>query len=230
LSEPSPEPRILIVEDDTSIGLGLRMNLQREGYRVQLSDDGATGLQRIREEPWDLVILDIMLPRLNGYEILGAMAAEQIVTPVLLLTARNDESEKVVGLDLGAVDYVTKPFGVQELLARVRAVLRRHPNVPRSQFRFGDVRIDTSIREVTKDGDAVSLTATEFSVLEALLRAHGGTLTRKEIFEAVWGKDHHGTRRTIDNFVAQLRSKLEDNPTAPEHLLTVRGIGYRLAL
>ena len=223
--------RILIVEDDTSIGLGLRMNLEREGYRVQLAEDGELALHRIRDESWDLIILDVMLPKLNGYEILMAMAQERIATPVLVLSARTEDKDKVTGLDLGAEDYVTKPFSVSELLARVRAALRRRRAASRSDqlFRFGDVTVDIHTREVKKKDTPVELTLTEFNVLQVLVRSGGRTMTRQQIFEAVWGKDHHGTQRTIDNFVAQLRSKLEDNPAAPAHLVTIRGIGYRLA-
>jgi DNA-binding response OmpR family regulator len=223
--------RILIVEDDTSIGLGLRMNLEREGYRVQLAEDGELALHRIRDENWDLIILDVMLPKLNGYEILMAMAQERIATPVLVLSARTEDKDKVTGLDLGAEDYVTKPFSVSELLARVRVALRRRRTANRSHqlFRFGDVTVDIHTREVKKNDTPVELTLTEFNVLQALVLSRGRTMTRQQIFEAVWGKDHHGTQRTIDNFVAQLRSKLEDNPAAPAHLVTIRGIGYRLA-
>jgi DNA-binding response OmpR family regulator len=226
--------RILVVEDDTSIQLGLRMNLQREGYDVGIADDGALALERIRSEAWDLVILDLMLPKLNGYEILGAMAEERIPTPVLVLSARTDEDARVMGLDLGAQDYITKPFSVRELLARVRASMRRGNYSrldanPASSWTFGEVSVDTRTREVHKDGTLIELTATEFNVLEVLIRADGRSLTRRQIFEAVWGKEHHGTHRTIDNFVAQLRGKLEENATEPAHLLTVRGVGYRLA-
>jgi DNA-binding response OmpR family regulator len=227
---------ILVVEDDPSIQLGLRMNLEREGHRVTIADNGETGLDHIRTQPWTLVILDVMLPRRNGYEVLTAMRAEGITTPVLVLSARSEEKDKVMGLDLGAEDYMTKPFGVRELLARVRASLRRNhgaaipppPATPRI-YRFGDVSVNIGTREVLKDDAHVELTVTEFNVLSALLRADGQALTREQIFDAVWGSGHHGTHRTIDNFVAQLRSKLEANPTAPDHLLTVRGVGYRLS-
>lgn len=220
--------RILVVEDDSSIALGLRMALERHGYEVALSDDGVQGLERASSEPWDLIILDVMLPRLNGYEFLGAMRTQQMTTPVLMLSARTSEVDKVMGLDLGAEDYITKPFGVPELLARVRAALRRRKPRP-TMWRFGGVVVDATTREVTKDGERVQLTATEFDVLAVLVRADGGILTRAQIFEAVWGASHHGTHRTVDNFIAQLRAKLEDDPRAPDHLLTARGVGYRLS-
>jgi DNA-binding response OmpR family regulator len=226
---------ILVVEDDPSIQLGLRMNLEREGHRVTIADNGETGLEHLRTQSWGLVILDVMLPLRNGYEVLTAMRDEGISIPVLILSARGEEEEKVIGLDLGAEDYMTKPFGVRELLARVRVALRRNQNAPPSGgpttpriYRFGEVRVNLGTREVVKEGAPVELTVTEFNVLSALLRADGQALTREQIFDAVWGSGHHGTHRTIDNFIAQLRSKLEDNPTAPTHLLTVRGVGYRL--
>jgi len=240
----------LVVEDDPSISLGLRMNLEAEGYEVAVAEDGETGLERVREG-WDLLILDVMLPRLNGYEIMGALRATQDKTPVLMLSARTAELDKVMGLELGADDYVTKPFGVAELLARVRAALRRNrkrgeeaahaaarapvdaqPSTTGADyaqpFRFGDVEIDLHKREVLKAGSVVDLTAKEFDVLLTLARARGGVMSRKQIFDIVWGPKHHGTTRTIDNFLAQLRAKLEDDPAAPKHLVTVRGVGYRL--
>jgi DNA-binding response OmpR family regulator len=225
---PNEQARILVVEDDSSILLGLRMALQTEGYEVGTAEDGERGLELARAEHWDLVILDIMLPKLNGFEFLGTLRAERIAMPVLVLSARTGEVDKVMGLDLGAVDYMTKPFSLPELLARVRAALRRHDSVP-PRWSFGQVAVDPETHQVRKSGEDVELTATEFKVLAALMRAKGRALSREQIFEEVWGPSHHGTPRTIDNFVAQLRSKLEDDPTCPRHLLTVRGHGYRIA-
>lgn len=229
MSPTEPNARILIVEDDPSIQLGLRMNLEREGHRVELAGDGEAALSQLREGGYDLCILDLMLPRLNGYELLERLRSEGLVVPVLILSARTNDDDKVMGLDLGAEDFVTKPFSVPELLARVRAALRRRPGgVTPSRFRFGEVVVDTATREVTRAGELVELTVTEFNILAALARAEGSTLTRDQIFQVVWGRDHHGTRRTIDNFIAQLRGKLEEDPAAPSHLVTVRGVGYRL--
>jgi DNA-binding response OmpR family regulator len=229
-SNESRGSAILVVEDDPSIQLGLKMNLEREGYEVAVAEDGAEGFDQLRNRPFDLLILDVMLPKLNGYELLRMMQREGMTTPVLVLSARTDDEDKVRGLDLGADDYVTKPFSVPELLARVRAALRRNPAPPpASVWRFGDVIVNPATREVHKGDELVELTVTEFNVLSTLAKNDGQALSREEIFEAVWGKGHHGTHRTIDNFIAQLRSKLEDDPADPDYLLTVRGVGYRLA-
>ncbi len=237
MSTPSPAARILIVEDDPSIQLGLRMNLESEGYQTSIAEDGAIAMTLLREEHWDLIILDVMLPKLNGYEVLTRMRSEGIHTPVLVLSARTGENDKVMGLDLGAEDYISKPFSVPELLARVRAALRRRANHNTDNnsnndlsWNFGSVSVDPRTREVRLEGEPVELTVTEFNILLALARAAGRSLTREQIFEAVWGPEHHGTHRTIDNFVGQLRHKLEPDPASPQHLLTVRGVGYRLAL
>jgi DNA-binding response OmpR family regulator len=222
--------KILIVEDDASILLGLRMNLEGAGYEVETAEDGQTGLTLARARRFDLVLLDVMLPKMNGYELVSALRQDGDETPVLLLTAKNTEIDKIMGLDLGADDYVTKPFSLGELLARVRANIRRGAgSAPEpGTFTFGDVAVDVGTREVRKSGALVELTATEFDVLAALHRAKGRILSRRQILDAVWGQNHHGTERTVDNFVAQLRAKLEMDPSAPEHILTVRGVGYRL--
>jgi DNA-binding response OmpR family regulator len=222
--------RILLVEDDTSIVIGLRMNLEREGYEVELAEDGDTALERIREGDFDLVLLDVMLPKRNGYEVLDALRKEGNLTPVLMLSARSAEMDKVMGLDLGADDYIPKPFSVAELLARVRAGLRRGRAQAESNalWRMRDIDVDPERHQVRKAGRDVDLTAKEFEVLMLLKRASGRVLSRQAIFDHVWGDSHHGTLRTIDNFISQLRSKLEDDPASPRHLLTVRGVGYRL--
>lgn len=223
--------RILVVEDDPSISLGLRMNLEAEGHAVQVADDGETGLEMAREVGLDLVILDVMLPKLNGLEVLRTLRQEGHMVPIIVLSARGAEMDKVVGLELGAEDYITKPFGLAELLARVKAVLRRGALVrqgPAPQdTRFGDIEVRHGSRQVLRAGEPVELTATEFDVLWCLVEARGRVLTREEILAHVWGPAHHGTVRTIDNFLLQLRSKLEVDPQEPRHLLTVRGVGYR---
>jgi two-component system alkaline phosphatase synthesis response regulator PhoP len=222
--------RILLIEDDPSIVIGLRMNLEREGYAVELAEDGETGLVRATAGAFDLILLDVMLPKRNGYEVLDALRKQRIDTPVLMLSARSAEMDKVMGLDLGADDYVPKPFSVAELLARVRAAIRRGSSRDDRRFRMGDVEIDPDRRRVLKGDRDVELTAKEFEVLLLLKGARGRVLSRDAIFEHIWGDSHHGTLRTIDNFISQLRGKLETDPASPRHLLTVRGVGYRLHL
>jgi len=220
--------RILVVEDDRSISLGLRMNLEGEGFAVEVAEDGESGLEMARAKGWDLIILDVMLPRMNGFEVMRQLRQEGNDVRVLMLSARGAEVDKVTGLEMGADDYITKPFGLAELMARVRAALRRHGTVSKERWIFGDVTVDFATRQVHRGGVLVELTATEFDVLVALLRAVGRVLNRQEIFRAVWGTGHHGNPRTVDNFIAQLRAKLEADPSSPQHLLTVRGVGYRL--
>jgi DNA-binding response OmpR family regulator len=254
--------RILVIEDDPSIVLGLRMNLEAEGYAVDVAEDGEAGLASARTRQADLIILDIMLPRLNGFEVLRQLRAEGVTVPTIVLSARDAELDIVMGLEFGAEDYVTKPFGIAELLARIKAVLRR-PRVdskddakddersasprhtppaslpPPAPFtgqaavgarviRVGELEIDPRTRQVTRGGEPVTLTATEFDILWCLVQADGRVLAREEIQTHVWGPGHHGTLRTIDNFMMQLRTKLERDPGDPQHLLTVRGVGYRL--
>jgi DNA-binding response OmpR family regulator len=223
-------PAILVIEDDAMITMGLDMNLSAEGYRVLVAHDGLEGLARAREPGIDLVILDVMLPKLNGFELLSILRKEGRTVPVLMLSARSAEVDKVMGLELGAEDYVSKPFGVAELLARVRALLRRgNHHVAASEVRAGDLEIDLGTHEVRRGAELVDLTVTEFDVLLCLVEAQGRVLTREQIQARVWGEGHHGTLRTVDNFVLQLRTKLEEDPAAPKHLLTVRGVGYRFA-
>lgn len=230
MATPNGRKRILIVEDDESISLGLRMNLEAEGYDVQVAADGEDGLTRAAAGGTDLVILDVMLPKMNGFEVVRQLRAKQATVPVIMLSARGAEMDKVMGLELGAEDYITKPFGLAELLARVKAVLRRD-GLSRKHVEAvvlaGELTIDSGTRLVSRAGAPVELTATEFDVLWCLVEAQGRVLSREEILTQVWGVGHHGTLRTIDNFLLQLRSKLEKDSAEPEHLLTVRGVGYR---
>ncbi len=229
-SQTGGKKRILLVEDDDSIVLGLKMNLEAEGYDVDVAGDGTAGLEAAEAARPDLVILDVMLPKLNGFEMLRHLRGAGSMVPVIMLSARGHEMDKVMGLDLGAEDYITKPFGLAELLARVKAVLRRDAIARPTQqdvVRAGDLVIDPGTRRVLRGDDVVPLTPTEFDVLWCLVDAGGKVLSRDEIRTRVWGQGHHGTLRTIDNFLLQLRSKLEIDPTEPAHLLTVRGVGYR---
>ncbi|MFT3921936.1 MAG: response regulator transcription factor [Myxococcales bacterium] len=243
IGEPATAPgpkRILVIEDDPSISLGLRINLGAEGYDVGVAEDGREGLDRALAEFWDVIILDVMLPKLNGYEVVKHLRSLGHETPVLMLSAKSSETDKVMGLELGAEDYITKPFGIAEVLARIKVALRRRANQkprdpeqrppapPPDIYRFGAIHVDPRTREVRRAGELVEMTATEFDILESLVLAGGSVLSRRQIFERVWGPNHHGTPRTIDNFVAQLRQKLEPDSERPQHIVTVRGIGYRL--
>jgi DNA-binding response OmpR family regulator len=226
----SERPRILVVEDDESITLGLQMNLEAEGYSVALATDGEDGLTRATAEPFDLLIVDVMLPKMNGFELVRSLRSRKAMEPVIMLSARGAEMDKVMGLELGAEDYITKPFGLAELLARVKAVLRRDRIVRQRgepPMKTGALEVNPQTREVHRGGELVELTATEFDVLWCLIEASNRTLTREEILSGVWGPGHHGTLRTIDNFIQQLRAKLEDDPAEPRHIMTVRGVGYR---
>jgi two-component system alkaline phosphatase synthesis response regulator PhoP len=221
--------RILIVEDDRAIALGLRLNLRKEGHEVQMAPDGESGLRLAQEPGVDLIVLDVMLPGRNGYDILKDMRGQGINSAVLMLTAKNLESDKILGLKLGADDYLAKPFGLGELLARVEALLRRRPPPPekRERVRFGDVEVDLDAQTVQRKGAPVEVSPQEFKVLRLFLHSTGRALSREDILARCWGAEYEGTPRTVDNFVRSLRVKLEENAEEPRHFLTVRGHGYR---
>jgi DNA-binding response OmpR family regulator len=221
--------RILVVDDEPVILRGLADNLKRELHEVLTAADGEMAYRLIKERKPDLVILDLMLPKLSGYEVCRQMRAEGMKTLVLMLTARGEETDRVVGLDLGADDYVTKPFSVRELLARVRALLRRTQPAKSvvDQLTIGNVTIDFRKYEARKAGKPFEMTRREFQLLQALASRPGEVVTRDELLDQVWGLDAYPTTRTIDNHIAGLRAKLERNPAAPKHLLTLRGVGYK---
>ena len=226
--------RILVVEDNRDLGLGLRNNLEIEGHEVEVVRDGTGGLERARKWNPDLVILDLTLPTLDGFHVLRALRQERRECPVLILSARGEESDKVRGLRLGAEDYVTKPFGILELLARVEVLLRRHsketgddPSGLKAVERFGDVVVDLSRHTVTRGGRQVDLAPREFDLLLALIRRRGAVASRMELLQEVWGYSSAAVSRTVDTHIAELRRKLEENPASPHHILTVRKIGYR---
>lgn len=222
--------RVLVVEDDPSIAIGLRINLESEGYVVEVAEDGESGLALARTIEPDLIVLDVMLPKRNGLEVLHDLRAEGRTMPIIILSAKAGEMDKVAGLELGAEDYVAKPFSLAELLARVRAALRRgHAPAPprRTGIVFGEVEVDVAARNVKRRGEAVDMTAREFDVLVCLMTERGRVLSRDDIFRRVWGPKHHGTPRTVDNFIQQLRAKLEADPQEPAYIQTVRGVGYR---
>jgi two-component system, OmpR family, alkaline phosphatase synthesis response regulator PhoP len=217
------------VEDDLAILTGLSMNLRFEGYDVLQAQDGRQGLARALDDAPDLIVLDVMLPELNGFEVLKELRQRGRDTPVVVLSAKGAEMDKIVGLNLGADDYVVKPFGLQELLARINAVLRRrYPaagHLPPAGF--GDVLVDLTAKTVSRAGQAVEFTAQEFKLLAHFLAHPGRTFSREELLSAAWGYAYEGSARTVDNFMRQLRLKLEADPEAPVHFLTVRGLGYR---
>lgn len=217
-------PKILVVEDDPSILRGLELNLQLEGFHTLIASDGAQALELAQGGDIDLVVLDIMLPQLNGYQVCQRLRAGGNDVPVILLSAKNAEMDIVMGLELGADDYVMKPFRVAELLARVKAHLRRRQ--PSTVYLFGDVEVELVKRLVRRDGEVVELSTREFDLLALLIDREGRALTRDAILAAVWGQAYFGTDRTVDNFINKLRSKL-DTSGEPRHILTVRGVGYR---
>ena len=221
--------RILVVEDDPAILRGLSETLKRESYEVLTAADGETGYRLVREKSPDLVILDLMLPKLSGYEICRKMRSDGMHTPILMLTARGDEGDRVLGLDLGADDYVSKPFSLRELMARVRALLRRARPAPPllNELRVNDAVIDFRSYEAQKGGEPLEMTRREFQVLRVLASRPGEVISRSELLDQVWGLDAYPTTRTVDNHIASLRAKLESNPAEPAHILTVRGVGYK---
>ena len=219
--------RVLIVEDDSSLLFGLKKNLQFEGYEVLTASDGEAGLGLAVDERPDLIILDVMLPRMNGFEVCEVLRSNKVETPVIFLTAKALESDKVTGLTLGGDDYMTKPFSVAELLARIQTVLRRVNASEGEKLTIGPLELDLSGRSVLLEGKEVNLTTKEFELLCFMARNIGKVLPRERILQKVWGYNYYGTARTIDNFINRLRQKIEENPLEPRFLLTVRGVGYK---
>ena len=221
--------RILVIEDNADLAFGLRNNLEIEGYRVSVAPDGTTGLELARGRRPDLVILDLMLPGVDGFRVLSALRSSGSAVPILILTARGEESDKVKGLRLGADDYVTKPFGLLELLARVETLLRRAGATSGDEvIRFGDVEMHPGSRTATKRGHAVELAPKEFDLVLALWRRRGAVVSRLELLRSVWSYSENAVTRTVDTHIGELRRKLEDAPSEPRHILTARKFGYRL--
>ncbi len=222
--------RVVVVEDDPAILRGLTDNLKFESHEVLAASDGEAGYRLIQEKKPDLIILDLMLPKLSGYELCRKLRGAGTTTPILMLTARGEEADRVLGLDLGADDYMTKPFSVRELLARVRALLRRaYPaKALPDELRFDDVVVDFRGFEASKGGKPVQMTRKEFHVLRLLAARAGEVVTRDELLNEVWGFEKYPTTRTVDNHVGLLRAKLERDPGDPRHLITVHGVGYKL--
>ena len=225
------EETILIVEDDASLAQGLGHNLRYEGYHVRLATDGLMGLKMALEQPPDLIVLDVMMPGLSGFEVLRKLRKRGIESQVLILSARDLEHDKVEGLELGADDYVTKPFSLRELLARVTAALRR-PRQQRSAqaeqvLSFGELTLRPAIRELRRGSEPIRMTAKEFDLLLHLVNHPERPYSRGQLLTQVWGDDYDGTERTVDNFIRKLRRKIESDPANPTHLQTVHGVGYR---
>ena len=221
--------RILIVEDEPAMVAGLRDNFEYEGYDVISAGDGVQGLERALAEHPDLVVLDVMMPRMSGLDVCKQLKAKRPSLPIIMLTARGQEIDKVVGLELGADDYVTKPFSIRELMARVKAVLRRVSPTPTAPevYRFSDVEVDIRNNEVRRAGTRVELSAKEFALLAYFLAHPAETLSRDRLLDAVWGYENYPNTRTVDTHILHLRQKLEPNPEEPRMILTVHGSGYK---
>ena len=222
-------PKILIVEDEPGMVAGLRDNFEFEGYQVLSAMDGVSGLERALADSPDLVILDVMMPRMSGLDVCKQLKSKRPAIPIIMLTARGQEVDKVVGLELGADDYVTKPFSIRELLARVKAVLRRIESVPKGKDRysFGDVEVNLQSCQVSRRGRSLDFSSKEFDLLKYFLSHPGEALTRDRLLEEVWGYDKFPTTRTVDAHIVRLRQKLEPRPDDPRFFLTVHGTGYK---
>ena len=225
-------PRILIVEDEPDIALGLEDDLRVEGHTVAVVGDGELAVRRGREPEWDLIVLDVMLPRKDGFDVCRELRRGGVRTPIILLTARSHEAEKILGLELGADDYLTKPFSPRELRARINAVLRRTAPAPASGeraevYRFGDVEVNFARAEVRREGTAIDLTPLEFRLLETFIERRGRVLSRDQLLNSAWGQDVHVTDRAVDAHIVNLRRKIEPRAEEPQFLLSVRGMGYR---
>jgi two-component system alkaline phosphatase synthesis response regulator PhoP len=220
-------PTLLIVEDDAIIAMALEDDLTAEGYTVVVESDGDRASRRARADPFDAILLDVTLPGKDGFEVCREIRRAGIRTPILMLTARTQEAEKVLGLELGADDYVTKPYSLLELRARIKALLRRASDAPPDHYCFADVEVDFTRREVTREGAVVPLTPLEFKLLSVLVRQRGRALSRQQLMDEAWGQDTFVTDRVVDNQVSNLRKKIEPDPAHPIYVLNLRGFGYR---
>ena len=222
-------PRLLIIEDDPAIRQGLVERLEQEHYEVDEAEDGQSGLELALAQGYDIIILDLILPILNGEAICREIRAANNDTPILVLSSKSQEMEKVLLLELGADDFLTKPFGMQELMARLRALLRRRTGEKsqRDQYVFGDISIDCKKYQLTRGDVDIELSAREFAVLEYLINREGDVISRQELLDEVWGYDSFPTTRTVDNYILALRKKVEANPAEPKHLVTIHTVGYK---
>ena len=220
-------PRILIIEDDPALQRGLKDNFADEGYDVETASDGLAGLDLVLDHGADLILLDIMMPKANGYEVCQTIRREGYDMPIIMLTAKGQESDIIRGLEVGADDYVTKPFSIRELIARVKAFLRRHKSADTTTFEFGNCVLDRQSHRCSKNGETLKLTTKEYKLLEYFLENAGRALTRNSIMNQVWGNSVMVTQRSVDRCVTTLRSKIEDRPSNPSHIKTIRDVGYR---
>lgn len=221
---------ILIIEDDPAILKGLRISLEEEHYRIESATDGLDGYRLARQNNYDLVLLDLMLPGMNGQEICRKLRGHRDHTPIIMLTSKKQESDKVLGLEIGADDYITKPFSVRELQARIRAMLRRTAlknDTEQDICCFGSIEIDFKKQQATREGQQIKLSATEFKILRCFIHHEQEVLQRETLLNEVWGYDVFPTTRTVDTFILNLRKKIEDDPGRPKHILTVHGTGYK---
>lgn len=224
---------ILVVEDEIAMAQGLKHNLEFEGHQVTIAGNGRIGLDKIHEEDFDLVLLDVMMPELSGFDVLKTVRSEGNKVPIIMLTAKSEEIDKVLGLEMGADDFVTKPFSIRELLARIKAILRRSdlgPAAVQDVFHVGKLRIDFSSYTASTDGEPVHLSVREFDILKYLLDKKGDTVSRGELLENIWGYESTPTTRTVDNFILRLRQKIEPDELRPTHIITVHGLGYKLIM
>jgi DNA-binding response OmpR family regulator len=219
--------RILVIEDEPGIALGLETDLRLEGYDVEIARDGESGLRRAREGEFDLILLDVMLPRKDGFAICREIRRGGLPLSIIVLTAKSQEAEKVLGLELGADDYVTKPFSPLELRARIKAVLRRKVGETPEVYRFGDVEVNFTRGELRRAGAVTEVTAIEFRLLAAFIRLRGRVLTREQLLDEVWGRDSSPTDRVVDNHIMNLRRKVDASPETPRYIVSLRGVGYR---
>jgi DNA-binding response OmpR family regulator len=219
--------RILVVDDEPGIVFALEADLRSEGYDVAVAGTGDDALKAARREPFDLILLDVMLPGKDGYDVCRELRRSGVRTPIIMLTAKAHEAEKVMGLELGADDYVTKPFSPRELRARVKAALRRSSDDTPEVFRFGDTEVDFARCEVRRGSRAIDLSALEFKLLTAFVRRRGRVLTREQLLDAAWGPGVALNDRVVDNHIVALRRKIEPDPAKPRYLLNIRGMGYR---
>ncbi len=221
--------KILIIEDDPAISLGLQDSLIEEHYEVISEDDGERGFNKAMKENYDLILLDIMLPSKNGIDICRDLRNNGVNSAIIMLTSKKEEMDKVLGLEIGADDYVTKPFSIRELLARIKALLRRNSVVIKDieEYSFGNIFVDFKKQEATKNNDPLQLSSTEYKILKYLIQHEGEVITRDNVLDDVWGYDSVPTTRTVDNYILSIRKQIEDDPSNPVHIITIHKAGYK---